>query len=176
MKPILKGVLLAVLQLALVASLGVKLLYDRATRPRLWVKTVRVDPDFRLHGRYLALRIEVRTDVKFGAKGERPFGHHVRLKVQDGELFAEESKTFTGVAVVRATPPGARAAETPPTPGIGVLREPVNFYVPPPLPDPSVRQPDEELWVEVTVPKQGPPRPIRLGVKREGQLTPLDVK
>ncbi|MCZ6514734.1 MAG: hypothetical protein O6850_02600 [Acidobacteria bacterium] len=32
-----------------------------------------------------------------------------------------------------------------------------------------------QLWAEVTLPRQGPPRPIRLGVKKEGLLTPLDL-
>lgn len=31
-----------------------------------------------------------------------------------------------------------------------------------------------QLWAEVTLPRKGPPRPIRLGVKKGGLLTPLD--
>jgi hypothetical protein len=38
-----------------------------------------------------------------------------------------------------------------------------------------VRAPGEELWVEVTLPRRGPPRPIRLAVKKDGVLTPLDL-
>ncbi|MDM7951858.1 MAG: hypothetical protein QUV07_01365 [Cyanobium sp. CZS 25K] len=35
----------------------------------------------------------------------------------------------------------------------------------------------EQLWVEVTLPAQGPPRPIRLGVRRgEGPITPLELR
>jgi hypothetical protein len=41
--------------------------------------------------------------------------------------------------------------------------------------DPSRREPDEELWVEVTVPARGAPRPIRLGVKKNGVVTPLEL-
>ena len=33
----------------------------------------------------------------------------------------------------------------------------------------------EELWVEVTLPKQGGPRPIRLAVKKDGVLAPLEL-
>jgi len=43
------------------------------------------------------------------------------------------------------------------------------------LDDPSLRAPGEELWVEVTVPRRGVPRPIRLGVRTSGGLTPLDL-
>ena len=32
-----------------------------------------------------------------------------------------------------------------------------------------------DLWVEVTIPHAGPPRPIRLGIKKDGQIQPLQV-
>jgi hypothetical protein len=57
-----------------------------------------------------------------------------------------------------------------------VLTEPVAFFIPEHAPDPSRRQPGEELWVEVSVPANGPPRPLRLGVKKDGVLTPLDLR
>jgi hypothetical protein len=43
-----------------------------------------------------------------------------------------------------------------------------------PVDDPSRRQRGEEPWVEITIPRAGAPRPIRLGVRKDGQLTPLD--
>ncbi|MFM7677134.1 MAG: hypothetical protein ACKO5F_16495, partial [Synechococcus sp.] len=46
------------------------------------------------------------------------------------------------------------------------LDEPVALFIPPDVDDPSRRAADEELWVEVTLPPEGPPRPIRLGVRR----------
>jgi hypothetical protein len=57
-----------------------------------------------------------------------------------------------------------------------ILAEPVAFFLPEHAPDPTRRARDEELWVEVSVPRRGPPRPIRLGVKKNGALTPLDVR
>ena len=51
----------------------------------------------------------------------------------------------------------------------------VAFFIPEHVPDPSRRPAGEELWVEVSVPAKGPPRPIRLGVKKDGVLTPLDL-
>lgn len=53
--------------------------------------------------------------------------------------------------------------------------KPIAFFIPEHMPDPSRLKPGEELWAEVTVPKQGPPRPIRLGIKRSGILTPLPL-
>ena len=54
-----KGLLLAAIQLAIVLSLGAKLLYDRAVRPRTWARTENFDPDLPIRGRYLALTLRV---------------------------------------------------------------------------------------------------------------------
>src|ERR1700687_3281180 len=58
LKPVHKALLLGIVQLALVASLGGKLLADRATRPRFCLKTAPVDPDLPIRGRYVRLRVE----------------------------------------------------------------------------------------------------------------------
>lgn len=47
----------------------------------------------------------------------------------------------------------------------GEFPGPVAFFIPPNVPDPSVLAPGEELWVEVSVPAKGSPRPIRLEVR-----------
>ena len=52
----------------------------------------------------------------------------------------------------------------------------VVFFIPQNVPDPSRRAAGEELWVEVSLPKKGAPRPIRLGVKKDGVLTPLGLR
>ncbi|HLK61834.1 MAG TPA: hypothetical protein VKU19_00245 [Bryobacteraceae bacterium] len=59
--------------------------------------------------------------------------------------------------------------------GMGT-QEPLAYFIPDRVPDPSRRPPGEELWVEVSVPRTGPPRPIRLGVKKDGVLRPLDLR
>lgn len=33
-----------------------------------------------------------------------------------------------------------------------------------------------DVWAEVTIPRSGPPRPIRLGILQSGQIRPLDLK
>ena len=53
-----KGLIVAAIHLALVGSLGAKLLIDRATRPRVWARTLPVDPDHPLRGRYVQMRVE----------------------------------------------------------------------------------------------------------------------
>jgi uncharacterized membrane-anchored protein len=168
MKPLLKGVLLAVLQLAIVFSLAGKMLYDRATRPRVWVKTAPVDPDLPIRGRYVSLRLEVQGTNLFTGRGAEYAWQMdpVELRVENDQLVAVRTNGDTGNRVRPAQPPSTAPA---------VLYEPVAYFIPENIPDPSRRAQGEELWVEVTVPKKGPPRPIRLGVKKDGKLTPLEI-
>ena len=57
------------------------------------------------------------------------------------------------------------------------LTEPLAFFIPEDVPDPSMRSPGEELWVKVTVPPRGAPRPIELGVSRGGgEIEPLRLR
>ena len=54
----------------------------------------------------------------------------------------------------------------------------VLFFVPEhTLPFEAVRAGSDapELWAEVTIPHKGPPRPIRLALKKAGKLEPLDI-
>lgn len=165
-----KGLLLAVLHLLIVGSLGAKLLIDRASRPRLWVRTVPYDPELPIRGRYVSLGIEVEAPEPSPeeTKGTREFITHIsaRLEVRDGHLFAVPDESGSVQYVVRWRE-GAWAPF--------VLAERIPFFIPENIPDPSVRPQGEELWVEVTVPRKGPPRPIRLGVKKGDQLTPLEI-
>src|SRR5215467_7286575 len=59
MKVAYKGLAVALIHILIVLSLGGKLLYDRATRPRIWVRTASFDPDLPIRGRYLTLSLEV---------------------------------------------------------------------------------------------------------------------
>ena len=56
------------------------------------------------------------------------------------------------------------------------LKQAVAYFIPNDVPDPSIRAVGEELWVEVSVAPKGAPRPIRLAVKKDGELTPLDLR
>jgi len=60
-------------------------------------------------------------------------------------------------------------------PGMVTLGETLAFFIPEHVPDPSRRAAGEELWVEATLPKKGPLRPIRLAVKKDGHFTVLDL-
>jgi hypothetical protein len=125
----MKGLLLALLHVALVGAIAGKLLYDRQQLPRLWVQTAPFDPDLPLRGRYVQLRLLL--DNKH--------------------------------------PPAGMDEST--------LLQPVPFFIPEHVPDPSVRPTAETLWVEVSLPPKGPPRPIQLGVKTgQGAIVPLALR
>ena len=63
-----KGLILAAFQCLLVLSLSGKLLYDRATCPRVWVKTAQWDPNLPIRGRYLALRLAPEQNAQWYAE------------------------------------------------------------------------------------------------------------
>ncbi len=54
-----RAILLIVIQCLLVSSIAAKYLYERATRPRVWVRAAQYDPELPMRGRYLALSPEV---------------------------------------------------------------------------------------------------------------------
>jgi hypothetical protein len=176
MSPSRKGIILAVLQLALVASLGAKYTIDRARFPRVWARTAVYDPDLPIRGRYLSVQLRVDADRAYG-NSEPPKGNQfnswseqrdIDLHAENGHLVASPAPAPTGL---RATRWKTRTGEV-----VSVLSEPVDFFLPEHAVDPSWRKAGEELWVEVTVPKKGPPRPIRLAVKKGDTFTPLEIK
>jgi len=176
MTSIQKGVVVAVVQLALVASLGAKYALDRARLPRVWTQTVAYDPDLPIRGRYLSVRLRVDAgnvyrDTPLPKANRFSFWgdmRDVKLSAENGRLVASPAEQPTGLQVARWT--NNQGQE------ITALSEPVAFFLAEHVTDPSWRKPGEELWIEVTVPKKGPPRPIRLAVKQGEAFTPLTFK
>jgi hypothetical protein len=126
---------------------------DRQRLPRVWAKTGPVDPYLPLRGRYLSLQLEVASP---------PAAGNVELFVENGALRARPSTAQNGVIITG----GARP----------VVAEPVACFIPEHAADLTRLRPGEELWVEVSVPRAGLPRPIRLGIKRDGVLTPVELR
>ena len=156
-----KGVIVAVIHVALVASLGAKMLADRAMRPRVWARVVPFDPNLPIRGRYVRMAIEAPADssVQSAYWGE----FEPALRNDELVFVPADENGLRGSAELR----NGRY--------VVVLREPLAYFIPEHVPDPSIRPAGEELWVEVTLPRRGAPRPIRLGVKRAGVLTPLKL-
>ena len=53
------------------------------------------------------------------------------------------------------------------------LSDPVDFYIAGNTPGLFPLKPNQELWIEVTVPPKGPPRPTQLALKEDGSWKPL---
>ncbi|HVO99605.1 MAG TPA: hypothetical protein VMT15_16150 [Bryobacteraceae bacterium] len=156
MNPLTKGLILCGVQTAMVLSIGGKMLLDRVTQPRLWVRVAPYDPSLPVRGRYVSLTVN--AEARGFSQGT--VYAQANFSVEDGKLVARPAIIDgNGVLVSSSTAP-VRIA----------------YFIPDRVPDPSVRPPDEELWAEVTVPRRGPPRPIQLGVKKNGVLTPLKLK
>ena len=168
MNGLTKGIAVALVHILIVASLGGKLLYDRAHRPRVWVRTGSIDPDLPIRGRYLALRLQV--DAPWFDRSKQYNHSDVQLRAENGTLTAYPSTTSTGLSISSWQGPVAR-----PVTGPVYLDESVLFFLPEfaelPLPHRG-----EELWAEVTIPKKGPPRPIQLAMKKGTEWKPLNYR
>lgn len=164
-----KGLILAGAQLVLVASLAGKYAIDRARLPRVWVQTVAYDPSLPIRGRYMRARLRVVAEGVYGSSANfRGEMHDVTLNVREGHLVANPADHPTGLHVSEWT---IHRGEK-----VTVLMEPVAFFLPEHALDPSLHAAGEELWVEVTVPPTGPPRPMQLATKRGDTFAPLNIR
>ncbi|MFN8544910.1 MAG: GDYXXLXY domain-containing protein [Candidatus Binatia bacterium] len=153
-----RGLVLAALQVLLLLAVGARYRADRARLPRVWARTVPFDPDTPLRGRYVSLALEVHVRGK-------PADGGVTLAVDGDRLVALPSVKDSWL---RLRPPDNA--------GRVALRDPIAFFIPEHVPDPSRRPAGEELWAEVSVPPRGMPRPLRLGVRRgSGAIELLDL-
>jgi len=174
-RPLTKAIVVAAIQVVIVSSLGAKLLYDRHTRPQVWFKTARYDPNLPIRGRYLALQLEL-DDPRSPEELTKKFG--------SGPQYAWTGYGYEcGSIVVRDGVPAVVFDNSPTydcdnlrfglwTTAGGAMRlrldEPVLFFIPDTTQDPRGTRTGDETWVLATIPRKGPPRPIALGVKKAG--------
>jgi len=181
---------LLAIQLLLVSGIAAKYLYQRWRCPRVWTRSVAYDPELPMRGRYLATQLVVdgcqstlpsakaaqfprdySGAVKPGPYVLRPVpvSFRARLKVQSNTLIAVQ---------VRDDESGRAGEEVSALPGApcGEMRldEPVNFYISETARSPLPLKPGQELWVEVTVPPKGPPRPLQMAMKENGVWKPME--
>ncbi len=185
------SIALLLIQLAIVSSVAGKYLYQRWTCPRVWTRAVAIDPELLMRGRYLSLRLLVDgcqstlpsakaaafpRDIN-GMAIRGPFqlralaSFHADLKVQNNRLLAirilDDKNGRLGQAV--SVWPGAACDAM-------RLDAPVDFYIGEHAQSPLPLKAGQELWIEVTVPGSGPPRPIQLAMKENGAWTPLALQ
>ncbi|MBA3497875.1 MAG: hypothetical protein H0T86_12285 [Gemmatimonadales bacterium] len=63
------GLLLTALHVAMLGTLGLKLVADRARLPRAWARTQPYDPSTPLRGRYVKLALEIPLTTGGSARG-----------------------------------------------------------------------------------------------------------
>ncbi|HZD42259.1 MAG TPA: hypothetical protein VE131_16165, partial [Terriglobales bacterium] len=115
-----RGLLLAVLHIAIVLSVGAKLLYDRATRPRVWVETIPIDPQLPIRGRYIRLQLVVTApDIR------RHEALPVKLKIDNDRLIAEPETDLSALSQPRVSWRSGSGGEA-----VAVLSPPVAFFLP----------------------------------------------
>jgi hypothetical protein len=180
-KPTRAAAILLAVQLLLVLSIAGKYLYERETRPRIWVRATQYDPSLPLRGRYLELQILVdacalpRAAAHFtpGYQGKdysapSSWFWNVSLQVEDGHLVPKlldhpRAAGDTLNLTLRDGQPCNRVAVNPQ----------VEYFIPDTAKGPFPLQRGEQLWVEVTSPPAGPPRPIQLGISSPAGFQPL---
>jgi len=157
-----RGLLLGAVQGLLLLSLAGTLVLQRWQRPRAWGVVTPLDPQLPIRGRYLELQLAVPAP-DLAAQGTIP----IRLVALGGRLLARAAQQPGDSDVLLArVEPGPRGMEA-------VLLEPLAFFLPQAAADPSQGPDQAPLWVEVTLPQRGSPRPIRLGRQRNGAMVPL---
>jgi hypothetical protein len=181
---------LLIVQLLLVSAIAAKYLYQRWTCPRVWARTVAYDPELPMRGRYIQSQLvvdgcqstlpsakhatfprDVNGAVRPGPYFMRPAGtvaFQAELKVESNKLVAvqiqDPRRADLGQSV--SASPGSQCDQM-------RLDQPVDFYLAEHAQSPVPLKPGQQLWIEITIPPKGPPRPIQLALKDNGVWKPL---
>lgn len=157
-----RGFIVAAIHVAIVFAIAGKYAWDRDHLPRAWAKSASFDPNLPVRGRYVNLNVVVPA-VPPPAPNSY-YGARVLLSIVDGQLTATLTESTTEGRSVWARN------------GQWQLANPVAFFLPEHVDDPTRLKPGEELWVELSIPPKGGPRPIRLALKKDGVLAPLSFR
>jgi len=181
------SVALLVIQLAIVSSVAGKYLYQRWTCPRAWTKTIAYDPELVMRGRYLSLQLTVdgcENALPSGKNAELPpnvirsyvfRGHGPVASVEFPAKLAVKNNQLLAIYQRSGNPRDGQMVSA--LEGSSCdqmqLKSSVNFYISEQAQSPLPVKGGDELWIEVTVPPKGPPRPIQLALKQSGAWKPL---
>jgi hypothetical protein len=184
------SVALLVIQLAIVGSIAGKYFYERWKCPHVWTRAAMYDPELLMRGRYLSMQLTLDgckstlpsakqaiyprnidgtpRGNAYSINGRQFLSFQAEIKAEDNELVAirlpESDGRRLGQAVTAG--PGASCDNL-------RLQQAVNFYIAEHAASPLPVKAGQELWVEVTVPPKGPPRPIQLALKADGSWKTL---
>jgi len=183
---------LLIVQLMLVSAVAAKYFYQRWTCPRVWTRAAAINPHLPMRGRYLALQLTVdgcqstlpsAKDANFprDVNGAVKPGPYV-LRPRDVDFHADLKVVNNTLVAVRieGTEDSTAGEEVVGTAGSACnqmqLASSTDFFVSDTAHSPLPLKPGQELWIEVTVPPQGPPRPIQLALKDNAAWKPLDLR
>jgi hypothetical protein len=173
---------LLAIQLVLVLSVAGKYWCERRNCPRVWVKTAQYDPNTPLRGRYLGLQLIVdacnlpRDAAHFTPGYQYGSGRHklgywtwdVSLRAQNGRLAPQ----LRGHRKAPGEIQWLALVENQPCNFVPLASE-AEYFIPDTAKVPFPLKHGQELWVEVTVPPSGPPRPIQLALSSEAGFQPI---
>ncbi|MGD0520304.1 MAG: hypothetical protein ABSA48_03510 [Terracidiphilus sp.] len=186
----LTSIVLLAIQLAIVSTIAAKYVYQRWSCPRVWTRATTYDPQLLMRGRYLSLQLVVDgcqstlpsakqaamprnldgvpTGKTYSIHSDQSVRFPAQLKVEGNKLLAiriPEGDNRPDELMVEGRP-GASCEDL-------RLDGPVDFYIAETAANPAALKAGQELWIEVTVPPKGPPRPIQLALKDGGAWKPL---
>ena len=180
---------LLAIQLAVVCSIAGKYLIERSTCPRVWTRAVAYDPEMIMRGRYFSMQLHVDAcgvklpppagyanqndiNILFDRGGVATAQLEARIGVKDGKLavlklLGPEDDRDSMSFQLRRSESCDKA----------ILLQGIDFYIPEHAQSPFPLSVGQELWVEVTVPPAGPPRPTQLALKSsDGTWQPLNYR
>jgi len=177
------------IQLAIVSTVAAKYLNQRWTCPRVWTRTAAYDPELVMRGRYLSLQLMVdgcESTLPSGKQAEFPRNVDGTIKSQvytvrgpdedfPATLTVKDSRLIALHQRDAEDPRRAQMVRAMKNSTCDQMRlvQPVNFYIAEHAQSPLPVKQNDELWIEVTVPPKGPPRPIQLALKQSGMWKPL---
>jgi hypothetical protein len=177
-----RGLVLLAVQLVLVLSIAGKYVYERKVCPRVWVRTAQFDPDLPFRGRYLALQLTLDAcglphdeAASLGRPGMSPIYANewrwmVKPEARKGKLIAvlagDDVRPESTQVLTQSGERCDRAA----------LLESADYFIGDRAKSPFPLKPREELWVEVTVPPSGPPRPIQLAISSDAGFKSFSIR
>ena len=186
------SLVLLIVQLAIVSSIAAKYFYQRWSCPRVWTRAAAIDPELPMRGRYLAMQLTVdgcqsTLPSAKNANFPRDFSGAVKpgpyvLRPNDVDFRANLKVVNNTLVAVRieGTEDATAGEEV-----VGTASSPCNqmqlasstdFFISDTAQSPLPLKPGQELWIEVTVPPKGPPRPIQLALKDNGAWKPLNLR
>ena len=181
---------LLLVQLALVSSIAAKYLYERRACPRVWTRATAFDPELAMRGRYLSLRLTVdgcQSTLPSAAQARFPrnpdgtasSGIYTVVSQVPVEFPAQLTVRNNRLVAIRIVDEEASSAGqmvwAQPGQSCQTMRldAPVSFYLAEHAQSPLPLNTGQDLWTEVTLPPEGPPRPLQLALKQNGTWSPL---